>query len=367
MASTENKDANATAKPGTWRSITNFESSPTLSPGFTVKTDLNLKLLLSKRVQKPLDFGLCKPAIWGDFAIVGTDVADSKHNYLICFNWETMVKDAREDPTTSYLRIPENVTGLHWIAEDVVLASLGHGNVRLYSVSSDRKTLELAGIFDRIHDNSIREVAMCPTNGNQFASGGSDKKLRVTDLTVGTEPVDSVSLNGVVGSIRWPALNQGFCPSSTMDSGVFLLFDVRQGLKKSALDINLHKQELWAHERYTDHHLLLGFGNGEIYHLDLRKPTEILHAFNDPYVEGVGNIEYNSASSSFTVSGLSDFTVWKQQAKTDVARVWSHSVSGADIFNKPTISMTATYINPTDILTASSTGHVGVFLQDFGM
>ena len=53
------------------------------------------------------------------------------------------------------------------------------------------------------------------------------------------------------------------------------MFDTRTEMQSAAVLTETSKADLFTHARYTDHHLLLGYGDGEIKQLDMRKPTEM--------------------------------------------------------------------------------------------
>src|SRR5690349_18592338 len=99
-----------------------------------------------------------------------------------------------------------------------------------------------------------------------------------------------------------------------------MVYDIRQGLGQPAFQATMGKpveflialsrrlsQDLYAHERYTDHHVIMGFGDGEMQHIDMRVTNRILHKVQDPYVEGIGWIEYKASSASFAVSGFAEY------------------------------------------------------------
>lgn len=172
-------------------------------------------------------------------------------------------------------------------------------------------------------------------------------------------------MGSVVGSVKWPLLNQGCCVSCTLDDGHFMLFDIRQKIEKPTFQADLAKQELYTHERYTDYHVLLGFGDGEMQHLDMRVNTKILHRVQDPYVDGIGHIEFNSHSNAFVVSGLTDFTVWKQV--NGESKVWSHMHATPDTFLQGGSSFTtfASFVDDKTIVVSTSSGHVSLYGQQW--
>ena len=84
----------------------------------------------------------------------------------------------------------------------------------------------------------------------------------------------------------------------------------------------------------------------------------------DPYVQGVGNIQYNDQSNAFVVSGYTDFTVWKQE--NGEARVWSHSLVGSNsLENVNGFSFSAVFLNNNTVIAGSSTGFLDLYTQQF--
>jgi hypothetical protein len=101
-------------------------------------------------------------------------------------------------------------------------------------------------------------------------------------------------------------------------------------------------------------------------HIDMRVSSAILHKVTDPYVEACGIIDYNPSSLAFVVSGFSDSSVWKQDAKSDVARFWSHARPGqGTIVNTTGYSTCAVWGTPDIIIQASSVGSVNVMHQQW--
>lgn len=65
------------------------------------------------------------------------------------------------------------------------------------------------------------------------------------------------------------------CVSCTTDDGHYAMFDTRSDMTASAVSADSGKTDLFTHARYTDHHLLLGYGDGEMKQLDMRKAGEM--------------------------------------------------------------------------------------------
>jgi len=179
--------------------------------------------------------------------------------------------------------------------------------------------------------------------------------------------LQSVKLDGSIGSVKWPTCNQNVCVSCTLDKGQYMIWDIRQKMNLPAFQADFVKPELYTHERYTDHHVLLGFGDGEIQHIDMRISRDILGKIQDPYVSGIGQIEYNDYSNAFVVSGLTDFSVWRHDKASGAAQIWSHSLAAHDVLQSAgSCSTIANWLTDTCVLTTNSTGTVGLWDQDFG-
>ena len=72
--------------------------------------------------------------------------------------------------------------------------------------------------------------------------------------------------------------------SCTLETGTYLVYDIRQGLQQAVFRATMGKsvgvmfsfvrsfttQDLQAHAWYTDQHVLMGFGDGELHHIDMR-------------------------------------------------------------------------------------------------
>ena len=61
------------------------------------------------------------------------------------------------------------------------------------------------------------------------------------------------------------------CPSVTLDSGSYIMYDVRQSPGTAAFRFDSHIPDLYTHERYTDYNVLLGYQGGCIKHIDMRR------------------------------------------------------------------------------------------------
>jgi WD40 repeat protein len=295
---------------------------------------------------------------------MATDSEEIKENFLLCMDLSTMLKDSRDDPIRRVQRIDQHVRDLQWLSPDTFACAFGNGSIGVYSISSQYE-FKLHGHLNDIHSQPVRELAVNQIHPSQFASGGFDATLAITDLNGKPQRLHSVALGSVVSSVKWPLLNQSCCVSCTLDEGHFMLFDIRQKIEKPTFQADLAKQELYAHERYSDYHVLLGFGDGEMQHLDMRVSSKILHRVKDPYVEGIGHIEFNSHSNAFVVSGFTDSTVWKQMSGGE-AKVWSHMESTPNrVLQEASFTTFASFVDDKTIVVSSSAGGVGLYLQEW--
>jgi hypothetical protein len=91
-------------------------------------------------------------------------------------------------------------------------------------------------------------------------------------------------------------------------------------------------------------------------------PNNQVKRWTDPFVDNIGDIVYNTNSGLFAVSGSTDFSVWKHEANQ--ATLWSHSSTTRNvIINEMMVSTYATFFNPDTVITSSSSGQLGVYLQ----
>jgi len=348
--------------------IKELDSRHLQSPGFHAHRDLSLKQLVSQRLKRSLDqlgtFSLCRPAIYQRYAMIATDDSEAPDHFLMCIDTQLMQDDGKADPIVECVPVSEHIRDIRWIANDTILCASGDGHILVYSVSDDRK-LKFRGSIVDAHSSEIREMAVNLANPTQIASGGFDKKLCVLDLQGVPRVVDSIQLGATIGSVKWPTCNQSVCVSVTLDSGHYMLFDLRTRIGKPTYQANFGKKELYTHERYSDFHVLVGFGDGEIKHIDMRSAKTIL-SVGDPYVEGIGGIEYNHVSRAFVATGFTDFSVWKCGADSS-ARVWSHGHQDPSVSmqNTNNYCTAAAWLQPTSVLVSTSTGNLGIYTQDW--
>ena len=122
----------------------------------------------------------------------------------------------------------------------------------------------------------IREIAVQPETANNIAIGGFDQKLNILDLNRPDNPyVQRLDMQSVIGSVKWAPFHGRAYVSTGLDEGKFYLFDTRTKITEAAFYIDTRKEDLFTHERYADFHVLLGYGDGEIKHIDMRIPNKV--------------------------------------------------------------------------------------------
>ena len=258
------------------------------------------------------DFNLGPIAPLGAMTMVGTDTPGGAPEFLIL---------TRTDPAwggdaiLSHLRLAdgEDVRDIQWVHPELVLAAMGEGTLRFITVSSSRE-MKVHGTLPPLHTATVREIAINHGNRAQFASGGYDRILNLVDLER-PDALQSIKQEGVIGSIRWPLCNQNVCPSLTLDDGTFLIYDTRtRPIGPPAFKATMGKKELFSHDRYTDHNVVLGFGDGEIQHIDVRVTDRVLHKVQDPFVEAIGAMRWSPDGGTLMVSGIPGVTIWRVKA-----------------------------------------------------
>lgn len=241
----------------------------------------------------------------------------------------------------------------------------------------------------------IREIAVKPDSPNQAVFGGFDQKLNFVDLSRPDAPyIQRLNLQGVIGNVKWAPFHNASYTSCGLDDGKFFIFDTRSKIKDAAFFVDTRKEDLYTHERYNEFGVLLGYGDGEFKHIDMRIANKVsvltallsnnqaqmhdahlcviacvcclscsIHHVQDPFVEAIGAIEFNAEAQAFVVSGYTDFTVWKVDGSNP--HVHSHSVSGTGQKHADGYSCTAVWYDAKTVLSSDNVGGVSLFLQDF--
>jgi hypothetical protein len=124
----------------------------------------------------------------------------------------------------------------------------------------------------------------------------------------------------VIGSVRWTGFKGASSTTLTTDDGKLYLVDLRLAKNEPALKFDFGKLDMFAHEHYAENHVLLGYADGELKHIDLRmsgdgggvnggqQDVKLLHSVQDPYVDIVGNIHY--CAGSMIVTGYTEYVTF---------------------------------------------------------
>lgn len=119
-----------------------------------------------------------------------------------------------------------------------------------------------------------------------------------TETQAQTQPSGYYSPNEVIGSVLWHP-TEPFVVSCTTDNGVFHVLDTRASFPNV---FGTEKSDLYAHCYRDDYTVLLGYGDGGISVLDLRRPA-IVSSFRDPCMAAIGEIRYDRNTGSFVCFG----------------------------------------------------------------
>lgn len=246
-----------------------FISHEYAAPGYSASRSFNFKSLVESFCGNTLNvLTLGRAEVFGSHFLVGSNCSQS--NYIICGNVAAMLESGGSSPMSTALAVNEPVHDLHWLNSSAIFAATGQGNMQLFKISENRSIIEPSIILSDIHSDYICETAVKPFQSYQLASGGWDKRLCITDLEA-QQLLCCKDTESCITSVKWSKWNQGECISITTDEGYYKLYDSRQSLRgQAAWETDLGKINPFCHERYTDHHILLGDADGGIHHMDMR-------------------------------------------------------------------------------------------------
>jgi len=344
----------------------------------------------------------------------------NKQHYIVGVSTRSMIESVpSSSPIIFATRVDEYTTDVHWLQADTILAATGRGNLQLFrrahpvgstAPAAPGATCKFThiGTISDVHSAEIREVAFNPYAVHQIATIGEDRKLTLIDLhtasfgssmltgtdaaavtkslasspTLAPTPSHPTASNSVVlpenggmgTSCKWTTFSAGPSAGSlvgvTQNEGIVSLFDAKKSLNTPAIRIDAKKSDLYTMCNYNGTNLLLGFGDGELQHFDIRTGS-LLARVQDPYCEAVGNIVSNEIgrSRSFVVSGTTDFTVWHHSSANSEARAWSHGQpSSGSFFNRSNYAIHAVLARDDALTIAADTvGHVKLFEQRFAV
>jgi len=232
---------------------------------------------------------------------------------------------------------------------------------------------QCVGTMKDLHTASVREIAINPSSSSPYqVATCQGAQLTISDLNVGdmtqsrilnTRALDPCNIS----SLKWTMNSTlGLVIGATDErSGAVLLIDLRDSTYKPVWILHTRTPQLYTHcfnpvsvalqppqheSRYiyppfnaavlaprdpirvpslTGHQsqfgMLLGYENGVISLVDVRKPNSLISSVEDPYCRGIGDISWNSTSSAFVASGYVDFSVWRYDPTNRQASIWTHS------------------------------------------
>jgi len=359
--------------------ISTMDASTANMPGFETKRGINITKLMEQKYNQGAafpNFSLNAPAVNGQRVMMGTD-HEGKDNALVLVDTSTMRNGhITADPIIAAHRSDQPIVDLKWMDGNTVVAAVGeHGDpglLRVYDVAQSAPGNPV-NIVQReqmvVSEHQIRQVAMNQIQRHWIVVGGFDNSLQIMDLNHSPRSIYTRNVGSIVGSIKWETFTNNRLVSCTTDDGKMLMFDACMNLQAPpAVSLQAHaasKDGLFSHERYTETMVLLGFGDGTIEHYDLRNTNQPLSSVRDPFVDAIGEMSYNAQSRMLVTSGLTDFTVWKQDQYGDLS-VWSHSALAKSKLKQTGSSSHmehAVFVDPNTVFSCNTNGNAGLYLQ----
>jgi len=335
--------------------ISGFNPRTDGMPGFSSKVERGMTALLEdKALPAHQGLSLTRPAAEGSRCLVGTDTPGAKSHWLACMDTSNLAGKEALLGRLAFSETDGEVRLVEWIHPELAIVSTGEGALHLVSISLSNQ-LAIHGKLPELHKATLRELALNQGNKAQFAAGGYDRGLTLVDLER-PEAFRRLEQAGVIGSVAWPEYNQGVCPSLTLDDGTLLIYDTRVGgAMPPAFKATFGKKDLFAHTRYNDNNLFVGFGDGQIQHVDNRVTNRVLHQFQDPFCLAVGHLEYHRDQNLLLVSGIPDLTVWRFDQATATASPLCHFGPGSAPLSGD-MQINATFTESGEVLAAGTAG-----------
>jgi len=188
----------------------------------------------------------------------------------------------------------------------------------------------------KVKASVLRSMEFNPLT-SQVMSGGYDRMIHIwsperlfnsseIDTNIASnDDTKAIQVSGVVGSVHWHP-GKADVISWTLDHGVLELQDLRCNARARSYDSTLEQprnngkksHELFTHQFIGECVVLLGFSNGVVKVLDLRKP-QILGGWADPNVGVIGDIEISpnkTKCATFGIGGYSAHNVIEGQNKS---------------------------------------------------
>lgn len=247
-----------------------------------------------------------------------------------------------------------------WIDDFHVLIGTTDGMISMVEIA-DQGVAEKSR--EATHTRCVRDMCNSAFEPSWVASCGDEGVLRVQEWN-SRRSVLSVASPSAFGSIKWHSFHHGLL-TATNDNGEWVAYDIRTNVLDPIHRFHMPKQNLFTHECYTHHDVLLGYGDGEIVQVDMRYTNRMINKVKDPFVSSVADIQYNYGAHTFVTSGMSDFTVWKHDSATHEAYVWSHGEPTARQMVGSEYCTHAVFLLDNKVFTTDRCGNIGLYYLGF--
>jgi WD40 repeat protein len=293
----------------------------------------------------------------GGLAAVATQRRDGGENVLGILDWEAFVQGGPCLRGAASLAYPP--AQVAWLAEDVLLVG-GSGAFTPYRIPPGQGQPRAGRALRGVHKDVVCGVAANPKNGSEFLSGSKDCTVRLVDVERG--PLKQREYGGPVSSVHWPLCNQGVCPSWTLDSGTFYVYDNRQPWVGSAYLAQTGRPGLRSHCRYNDFNAVLGFEDGGLMHLDLRTggAGALLGQIRDPKAGAVRQLVYDLSTDCLLVGGADDFSLWRHHDGSTVPAGHGMPGSSRRVTAQPSGTGVA-FVSEGRFLVTTTTGQLAAY------
>jgi hypothetical protein len=255
---------------------------------------------------------LCAPAVLGSQAAIATRRGDGGENLLGILDWEAFAQG--EPCLRGAVSLAYPAAQVSWLAPDALLVGGGSGAFTWFVIPpGPQRGPQSKRVLRGVHTDAVCGFKANPKDPAEFLSGSQDGSIRLVDFARG--PLMSCHWDVPVSSVAWPTWNQGLCPSVTLDPGGLIVFDTRRAWDAPACEVQVGRPGLRSHLRYTDHHVVMGFEDGELLHLDLRRGGSggLLGQIRDPKTGAASQMVYDESTGCMLVGGSDDFTLWQPQ------------------------------------------------------
>jgi hypothetical protein len=332
--------------------------------GFKDNKDFNLKTMLSQRLQRRLgSLQLMRPNVNQNNLVVGTANTDKSQNYLLQIDSRAWTTTTPLDfnPIVQYYEVPAPVLETLWADPATFICATGgrhQSRVQLYHAGRDG-----------LRTNAERALCELATGIRDMASRSNtlliaDENLNICQVDMNRPGAcQSIDVDHDLSSLKW---TEGMNPSATSEAeGKFMIFDPRQGLGQPQMVCRrLISKRLYTHEWYSPNTVVLGYQDGLMVEMDIRMPPRPgqVKSWEDPFVDNIGEIEYNPRSGLFAVSGSTDFSVWRHERNQ--ATLWSHCAGTPNVIvNENSVATFAAFYDNDTVISTNGDGALGVYLQ----